>query len=89
MRLTLRTALYLILDCFLLVTSLVNVPSVVHRPGAPFDVVDQNGAVLVETIHEFSACGAVQTGDVLVAWEGKPVPIAELIEYSADRSEEL
>ena len=85
MHLTSRAVFYLILDCFLLVTSLVNVPNVVHRPGVPFDVVARDGKVVVGAIHEASASAGIQSGDMLVAWEGKPVPFAELIEYLADR----
>jgi signal transduction histidine kinase len=86
MRLTSRSVLYLILDCSLLVTSVVNIPSVIHRPGAPFEVAEQNGVVMVGTILESAACAGVRAGDIVVSWDGESVPIAELIEYFADRS---
>ena len=86
MHLTSRTLLYLILDCFLLAASLLNVPNVIHRPGAPFEVLDKDGEAVVGVIRQASACASVQTGDVLLVWDGTPAPLSEIIEYLADRS---
>ncbi len=86
MHLSFRTVLYLILDCILLSTSLVNTPNVIRRAGAPIEVVEEHGSILVGAIFAPAAAPEVQPGDILAEWDGKTIQVPELIEYLADRS---
>ena len=85
-KLTFRTIVYLGLDAFLIVASLVHIPDVVRRPRAPFDVLSNGPAVLVSAIDDSSACPGLKRGDALITWGGKPVAMPEMVEYLADVS---
>ena len=83
-RFAFRTALYLVLDAFLLVASIVHIPDVVRRPSAPFVVEIKNSSVVVSSILDFTACPALRAGDTLQTWEGRAVVMPEMLEYLAD-----
>lgn len=83
-RLTFRTALYVFLDAFLLVASLVHIPDVVRRPSAPFEVKKKGTSVVLSAILDSAACPGVKLGDALLTWQEKPVVMPEMVEYLAD-----
>ncbi|HTY38642.1 MAG TPA: ATP-binding protein [Bacteroidota bacterium] len=84
--LSLRTALYLLLDAFLLLASLVHIPDVVRRSSAPFSVDERKSAIVISAVRDSSACGTIQKGDTLLEWNGRKVLIPEMVEYLADVS---
>jgi signal transduction histidine kinase len=86
MRLPIRAFVYLLLDAFLLATCIMNVPTVVDRPGSPFEVVQTDSTVVVDAILDSSACPGISSGDILLKWDGKPTEFAEIVEYLADLS---
>ena len=83
-RFAFRTVLYLFLDAFLLVASLVHIPDVVRRPSAPFEVEKKGTSVVVSSILDSAACPGLKPGDLLLMWQGKQVAIPEMVEYLAD-----
>lgn len=83
-RFAFRTVLYVFLDAFLLVASLVHIPDVVRRPAAPFEVEGKGPLVAVSAILDSSACPGLKPGDALLTWQGKPVAMPEMVEYLAD-----
>ena len=84
--LTLRTGIYVAIDALLLAICLLHIPNVLNRPNAPFEVEEHAGRIVVHNILDQRASGEVQTGDVLLSWEGKRILMPEMEEYIADLS---
>lgn len=74
----------LFLDVLLLVLCLVHLPSVAHRPAAPFEVTDVGGRVAIARVLVPEAAREVAAGDIMVGWNGIRVPLSEAVEFLAD-----
>lgn len=79
-----RTVPLIGIDLLLLAVCLVQLPGVMDRPRAPFDVSRHDQFVMVETILHQSACPDLREGDILQSWNGTPTRFPEMIEYLAD-----
>jgi len=71
-------------DVLLLAICLVHLPSVAHRPAAPFDATAAGERVVVSDILAPEAAREILVDDVIVRWNGIPVPLPEAIEFLAD-----
>lgn len=73
MRLSLRSALFLLVDVALLAASFIQLPYLLDRARAPFVVAGRGDAVVVESIIDFRAAPGLVQGDTVVSIAGHPV----------------
>jgi len=71
-------------DLLLLVVCIIHLPSVFHRPSAPFEVQANGDRILVSRILDLEASGGIRSGDKLLAWNEMAVPNMEAVEFAAD-----
>jgi signal transduction histidine kinase len=83
-RLTPRTVLYLAIDVALLLACLYHISSLRERPGVPFNLVDEGGRIVVQTITDSAACPGFCTGDTLLAWENRTLRTEHDLEFLSD-----
>lgn len=79
-----RTLLVVIVDVALLLLCLTNIPALVHRAAAPFEVESRENRTVVSKINHLNESGGLATGDELLSWGAQPVSIHELPEYFSD-----
>jgi len=81
---TVRTALAVGADLVLLVICLSHIPSVLSRPGAPFEVISQHDTVVITRILDIGAAGELRTGDLLLSLGDVRIAFPEMVEYAID-----
>lgn len=84
--LTLRTGLFLAIDVALLVLCLANIPSVLNRARAPFEIRGKDTAIVVTRILSPDATDGLSVGDELITWNHHRVTMEELVDFLGDLS---
>ncbi len=84
-RFTARLGVFLAIDVLLLLVCLFHLPSVFHRPSAPFEVIDLNARIVISRVTDQFSSGPVLSGDHLITWKGMALPAPEAVEFLADQ----
>lgn len=82
----LRTVPVFAVDFILLVFCLLHIPNIQDRPTAPFEVVQEGDAVVINRLLDPTATPQFAVGDRLFSWSGLEVSFPEQVEYLADIS---
>jgi signal transduction histidine kinase len=84
-RLTAGVVVSLLADLVVLLVCALHLPALQDRSAAPF-VVERDGHLLyVGEILDPAAAGDLRPGDVVLSWNGKPIPIPSAVEFLGDR----
>ncbi|MBI3112663.1 MAG: hypothetical protein HYZ01_13940 [Ignavibacteriales bacterium] len=73
-------------DFILLIFCLLHIPNIQDRPTAPFEVVQEGDAVVINRLLHPTLTPQFAAGDRLLSWNGLEVSFPEQIEYLADIS---
>ena len=82
----LRTVPVFAVDFILLVFCLLHIPNIQDRPTAPFEVVQEGDAVVINRLLQPAPTPQFAVGDRLLSWNELEVSFPEQIEYLADIS---
>jgi signal transduction histidine kinase len=86
MRAKLHLAAYLVLDLFLLIAALSNLPAVFERAKAPFAVEKSGDRLAVSHVYNAEACPALKQGDRILSWNQYEVTSMDGMEFLSDLS---
>ncbi|MGB2869295.1 MAG: ATP-binding protein [Bacteroidota bacterium] len=85
-QLSTRTLLVVTIDVALLLLCLTNIPALVQRATAPFEVEPQTNRTVVSKITHPHEGGGVAQGDELLTWGTQAISGPRLLEYLSDRA---
>lgn len=81
-----RVAVYLAVDCALLVFGLVNILSLPDRARVPFETLAVDQSVVVARINDPQTSGALKERDEILSWNGHGIINPEMLEILGDLS---
>lgn len=83
-RFSLGATILFVIDAGLLIACLAHIPTLLHRPRAPFEVTSEGDKLHVRSIRDYHATINLRIGDEVVTWNSAPVYSLEHIDLLAD-----